>query len=208
VAVPFAAYNDILSWANSLLPITATVAVGLFIVREMLESLRRRRADKRRLSAIKVLLAREIELNYWAIKSYRAALDAIANALVQVPPGIVTITSLPLGDTYRIEREGRLELGGGIAKTTAETMSKHLLDVATLNRTLYHKLESSLDAAAELKHVRDSLITYVSHKDSEFPDLLSGFVIYGRSVLAEIEPKFSDLYRACTNNVLEEHRLR
>jgi hypothetical protein len=61
----------------SILPITVVAAIILFVTKEVFEFFRRRSERSRRLSAIKLLLAEEIEKNHWAHASMFRALEDI-----------------------------------------------------------------------------------------------------------------------------------
>ncbi|WP_158080984.1 hypothetical protein [Pelomonas sp. KK5] len=196
---------------GSLLPATAVVAVLLFIARETLEYFRRRGADKRKVSALTHLLARECELNYWAIK----ALRYIA---IQIPtdenPGEgmqVTIERKPSGRSYAriVSADGGTESHHPVPRVHRELMSKFLLDVATIDRELFVVMEPAYDALSHLEHVRESFVNAPEASDFIGQDgYLEGLAGFALDELLKAEDKIGRLYRHCTGNELTKHRVR
>jgi hypothetical protein len=55
-----------MEWLPSILPVTVVAAITLFVLKEVLEFIKRWRADRRKGQAYRKVLARECELNLWA----------------------------------------------------------------------------------------------------------------------------------------------
>ncbi|KRH98759.1 hypothetical protein AO057_04520 [Curvibacter sp. PAE-UM] len=88
-------------------------------------------------------------------------------------------------------------------------MSKHLLEVATLDKDLFDLVEPALTATAELAHVRESLLYHgSSDEDDVARSHIQGFAEYAIGEIEEARTTLSALYRACTGKDLSEMRLR
>lgn len=145
--------------ASSLLPITALVAVVIFIAKEVIEAVRRWQGNARRKTAFRKLLARECELNHWAIR----ALRSICSDLVELPNAhlhaVFTIEYPKSGRVYAcIDSEAKGQFGKSAVPVIHNAqLEKNLLDIATIDEGLLKVAEPALSAVAELEHVRESL---------------------------------------------------
>ena len=195
----------------SLLPITALIAVMVFICKETIEFLRRRNGDQRKLRALMHLLARECELNLWSIKNLRRILSEVhkfENYKAQIK---VEIKRKPSGRAFAIIRsdDGGIEMHVGIPKVHRELMSKFLLEIATLDEKLFEVVEPAYDGLAEVEHLRESLMNVQDAPDDIGEDgYLEGLAGYALDELQEAENSLARLYEHCTGLPLTEHRLR
>lgn len=195
----------------SLLPITAVVAVLVFLARESLEFFRRRGSDARKSKALTHLLSRECELNYWAIKSIRHIVQQIPCEENPEASGTITVERTPSGRTYAriVSTDAGTESHHNIPKVHRELMSKFLLEIATVDKDLFAVMEPAYDALAELEHVRESLVNAPEAPDYIGQDgYLEGFAGFALDELRDAEQKLSALYRHCTGEELTKHRLR
>jgi len=88
-------------------------------------------------------------------------------------------------------------------------MSKHLFDIAALDRKLFAVFEPAYDSLATLEHVRESLVhIHESEDETNNPDLLRSLADYALGELAKTEAALGALYLHCTGKSLETHRLR
>jgi hypothetical protein len=193
--------NYSLDWLPALLPSTVIVAIILFVIREILEWNRRRRANNRQIEAFKTLLARECELNRWA-------LERLDRALIEMSGQ----SQAELESDYEIERRTsgkiffRNDDGSSwpLPETHSDFMRDNMFAVAALDETLFPLLEAAYDSVIDLTHVRDSLIEYMEEADQH----LEAFIDYGRNELADVKAELEKLYLACTGSQLETGRVR
>lgn len=198
-----------MDFITSFIPITVVAAVIIFLVKEILELIRRRRADVRRIAGLKTMLAREIELNNWTIKALKMTLQAVEHGLEEQPPDQFFINFEKFGRAvFKVVRSNRGPASWPIPEVHGAIISRYMFDAASLDRELFRSLQSTYDAISELQHLRESLISYVMNEDTDFPDFLSGFVEYARKELSKIQSPLSSLYQICTGQELIEHRLR
>lgn len=193
------------------LPATVVAAVLLFIAKEVIEAVRRYRADARKVQALKALLARECELNLWPIKSLRDIFKNVPKLDDENPEILVTIEQRPSGRA--IARIRSYDGGSGSTRTVPDVhrdlMSKHIFEVAALDRKLFEVFEPAYDSLATLEHVRESLVhIHESEEEADNPDLLRGLADYGLGELKKVEAALGALYLHCTGKNLETHRLR
>jgi hypothetical protein len=195
---------------TALLPVTVLAAVILFALKEVLEGIRRWRSNGRKLRAFKLLLARECELNRWAVERLRDALNAME-----------TDAENDIAKEYTIERRAsgmvifkRGEVGDDdwgswpLPEVRLALISDNLLEVATLDKSLFEILESTYDGVIDLKHVRDSLIDFLESEDEHVKAHLDGFPDYGLRELADIQVELERLYQLCTGEQLASGRVR
>jgi hypothetical protein len=193
--------NHSLDWLPVLLPSTVVAAIILFGLKEILEWNRRRRANKRQIAAFKTLLARECELNRWALERLDCALVEMSGQ-----------SQVELESDYEIERRRtgkiifRNDDGSSwpLPETHLDFMRDNMFDVAALDGTLFPLLKAAYDSVIDLEHVRDSLISYLEDGDQH----LEAFIDYGRHVLNDVKSNLEKLYFECTGSQLDKGRVR
>jgi hypothetical protein len=195
----------------SLLPITALIAVLVFICKEALEFFRRRNGDQRKLHALKALLARECKLNFWSIRTLRRIFSEVHTEEHENPQIKVEGKRTPSGRPFArvVSDDEGTESHIGIPKVHRELMSKLLLDVATLDKALYEVMEPAYDGLAEVEHVCESLLNVQDAPEFIGQEgYLEGLAGYALDELKTAESALASLYKHCTGKPLTEHRLR
>lgn len=195
----------------SILPVTALIAVLVFISRETLEFIRRRNGDRRKLHALTALLARECELNLWSIKTLRRIFSEINTDESGDSQILAEIERTLSGRSFAkiVSDDGGIEAHIGIPKVHRELMSKFLLDVATLDKGLFEVMEPAYDGLAEVEHVRESLMNVQDAPEFIGQDgYLKGLARYALDELQQAENALAKLYTYCTGKPLTKHRLR
>lgn len=199
-----------MNWLT-LLPISALVAIGVFLLKEAAEYFRRRAADKRKLHALMMVIARECEINYWTIKSLQRILRELPGD--SSTPGQIqlSVETKPSGRPYAkiVSDDDGLETHIVIPEVSREFMSKHLVEVAALDADMFSVLEPAYDGLAEVAHVRESFVR-MDDSSQLMPreDYLAGFRGYALDELDDAERALSKLYVFCTGRPLVNHRLR
>jgi hypothetical protein len=186
-------------------------AIIMFLVKEVVEAVRRHLGDKRKIHGLKTLFARECELNLWTIMALRSILVNVPKPDDSTPQTIVRIEHTEDKAHYAliISNDGASKATRPIPIVHRELMTKYLLDTATLNKELFGDLEVAYDALADLSHVRQSLIQV--HEDQaqmNIPEFFCSFAEWALDELDEIESALALLYKHCTGGMLENHRLR
>jgi hypothetical protein len=194
-----------MEWLAALLPITVIVAIGLFVLKELLEWTRRSRADLRKIKAFKTLLMRECELNNWA---HRRIADAISNIRSNITSQEIYQYSIKKRDSGKIffeERHDEHSSSWPLPPVRIELMSKLMLDVAMLDDALFVALDGAYDASVELNHLRQGLIDFIDDNDEVH---LEGFVDYALSELPDVHAGLESLYKACSGKELTREATR
>src|SRR5260221_7028108 len=147
--------NRILDSLASFLPATVVVAIFLFILRESLEAVRRRRRDRRKRTAIRTLLAQECERNNWTIHVLRKMSEQIEAELSQGAKFelVHDIHNVPSLRTTR--RRGSFEQTP-IPRAHRSMADKFMMHAAMVDEAGFSKLLPAHEAPAELEHVRNS----------------------------------------------------
>lgn len=192
-------------WLPALLPSTALAAIFLFLLKEFLEGIRRSRAKNRQIEAFKTLLARECELNRWAVCSLNDALKEMDGDSEE-----------NLATDYAIERSKsgkvffRSDDGSAwpLPEARSDLMSEIMFDVATLDKSLFALLQNAYDSVLELKHVRQSLMDFLETDNENEKLHLAGFPDYGLRELKDVQVSLEELYLECTGQKLDKGRVR
>lgn len=196
---------------SNLVPITAVVAVTIFLSKEVLEGRRRRQADSRKIDAIKRLLARDCELNAWTIKSLVQIYQKTQSEINEEYGYIYSVVREPSGKhIFKTDYpDGDPSGATPIPPVYRETISKHLLDIATLNEEFLHVAEAAYDALAEVQHVRDYLLGIEPNSPNSLDrEIDMGLAEYALEELRDAKAPLDALYLFCTGKELTKHRLR
>ena len=195
---------EFLNSLSPLLPITALVAIGLFLAKEVMELVRRRRADARKLGAIRRILSRDLELNQWVLEALRNAVGALERIeaehgrkgrIYESPGKRIRYEHWVEGDKHRSD--------GGLPSVYATNFDRYLLDVATLDRKMLSYVEIASTALANLDHVRSGVVEHIDDQTWR-----GSFVLYARGELDKAEIDLQRLYQYCTGAQKVPVRLR
>ena len=208
-------FPQIWSGFESLLPVTAVVAILVFFAREAFELVKKRRAEARKLSALKLVLARECELNKWVISQLRDVFqdldlnsddepdpkDALLFSIVVKedgePRARILKGTLPVESLYRLPH------------AYMKKMDQFFMEVATIDKELFGYLEAAYDGMVNVQHVRDSIA-----KPHDGIKILGEYAYfwglghYGMAELAKAEVSLTALYKNCTGKSEFKARIR
>jgi hypothetical protein len=203
------------SFALQLIPITneiwksaTAVAVITFVGTELFQHRRARASDKRKLKAIRRLLARECELNYWTVKALRFALDEIKSTR-QEENSAFSIENRSGGAEQLISFiDGNWVGGRSLPHAHPTRFDEVFLEVAALSESLSALLDDAMEATADLEHLRNNIIRHVNDEDGLGEEVLYSLTEYGENELSDIYISLSALHRECTGKELLDHRVR
>lgn len=192
---------------SSFLPITVIFAIALFFLKEIVEFVKKYKANNRKIFAMKRLFSRECEKNLWTVKILRNVLSEINEEYEEGKKVRLKFSYHEQGYVYLYKDDNSMS-GYSITKTHRDLMDKNLMEAAVSNDSLFKKLEGACDALAELEHIRDTFLN-IENSSKEFGNpLLAGFLGYALEELLIIQQSLNDLYKYCTGNELENARLR
>lgn len=167
---------------SDLFPITVVTAIFLFFVKELFELYRRVMNDRRKLSAIKNLLAVEIEKNSWTLKNLKTQLEEIKNN----PDSSIFEVVLGKNELPRFVYKRNDGRGGSspIFKVSSTIFDKVIIELAVLAPKVFELAEQAYEGVAEVQHIRTSLIENLTNKEQETPEeFIASFAEYGIEVL-------------------------
>lgn len=194
---------------QNLIPVTAVVAICLFILKELVEGIRRFLAERRRVKAIKSLVAIECELNLWAVKSLRHVLETIKKDLAD-DEGTEFKLFFPRSGKIQFKsiRSDGSYTGFALAPIHNEYLSKNLLEIAAFGGSFYATAKAAQEALSDLGHLQQSVIYFVQPDDEDDLVHRESFLDYAFSELPDINKALGALYRECTGEELVNHRVR
>ena len=201
--------SSIIKSIESAVPITALIAIILFIVREILDLIKSRRKSFRSRKALKMLLAYELELNYWSLKSLfnlmkkLAEYESINDVELLINKGIET------NYTVKIEEKRTGEwTGQAVPPFYFDRFEKLLLPVGELGENTYEKIQEAYSCLNELNDYRILVLNlFGSNEWLEFPEMTFDY-LSGKST--EFEKYYKQLnmaYKSLTGKELTKHRL-
>ena len=201
-------FKEIGSW----LPATVVTAIILFLIKEILELCRKRAERARKKSAIKILLAEELEKNHWTFVSMFRILDSLKEAFEIYPHAVFWLHIARNGsEHFRMKEEPEVEYDSGqpIPKYFTEMYEKLLPSLAELDQSLFEVVRSTYENIVELGHYRETLTDFLDGEAlTSEPDLtkqfLSDFVNEKDDYYAEL----NNGYKVLTGKELKSWKLR
>lgn len=183
------------------------VAICTFVAKEVLEFIRRLKADRRKVAAYKLLLADEVEKNNWVIRSLRFDLKELKE---DWSTSTVTMEINKAGQKRLkiVSEDG--ESSGVLPDVSRMIVTKVFTDIAVLDEKLFSAATEAYEAVSELEHVKNSLIEFVMTDDKlkQSSGFRDSFVDYAFREIADAYVSLSKLYKLCTGNDLADHKLR
>ena len=188
---------------SSVIPVAVIAAIALFFLRESIDSFRRYRANKLKLSAIKSLLSAECERNNFSIDRMKMAILDMESAIEY---GFTINIENPFTSRERLQiiKPSGSVSGFPIPKVHVANLEKFLFEAATLSSSLFSVMRDAQDALTEIQHVRDGLVTYPV-EDLQYLDGFLGWA--ARELEDHIEP-IRTLYFYIENDPLTKTRVR
>jgi len=190
------------------LPITVLGAMTVFFLREFFEWIRRSRAESRKKKALRSLLTRECELNYWVYEVlFRIA--QLIQADQRAGSSAVYSVSRLANDAINFRRSDSDGFDGRVIPATKlRLMEKLMIEAASIDAELFAVLEPAFDAMIEMEHVRQTLFEAVDQGDEETAPPLIGIHTWMLPELADSFAAMRALYMECAGKELTEWRVR
>lgn len=195
---------------SAVLPVTAVIAILIFVIREILEKKRRDASDARKVLALKKVLARECQLNYTAIIRLRDTLTEMQESGVSENASRLSISEHPTGRySVMVTDAHGSGSGGALLGIQKDSLLKHLIEIAGLSESLYSKCELALDGLSEAEHVYQMLVHGPNEYFPSTPEnYYDGVIYYGLGELDDSIASLRELYLVCTGSVLKQGKLR
>lgn len=197
---------------HSYLPATVVAAIVIFLIKELLELRRRKKERERKLNAIKLLLAEELEKNHWAHRSFFSALSRLQESNEDFPDAQFRLYVSRNGTEHlrmKKDPDEEFESGQWIPKFHDEQYKKLLPMLAELDENLFKKINVAYGELAELTHYRDTLIGFLAGEDpGPGLDLTKEFLADMADEKADYFNKLNSAYKAIRGKDLKEWRLR
>jgi hypothetical protein len=193
----------------NLLPITVYSAIVLFVLKEIVEAIRRYRAERRKKKAISYLVADEIERNHWTVISLFRIFKEISKSLESSPNAKYELKTTHSGiDRFILTHPDGGWTGFTIPPVNDKQYKAHLPTIAELDKKLFKTLEETYSELAELEHLRASLIDWLVD-DSEMKKMFfKDFIEYALSHEGDCVEALKVGYKKSTGKNLEGARIR
>jgi hypothetical protein len=197
---------------QSLFPITAYVAFILFLLKELVEFVKKTSGEHRKIQAIKEILSEELERNLWAYKVLERTVKDSIKILEEFHNPEFGINRTTTGEILfweKFDENKNSESSHPLPEVKHEKYESIVLELAQLDKMLFNSARIAYDSIKELAHVRKSLIEILEDTEkSKVEDLWSGFLGYAESELKNIYKSMNDFYISIKGKPLTKHRLR
>lgn len=188
------------------LPATALVAITLFCIKELLEFCRRRKSERRQLTAINRLLSDEIERNKWTLKVVKNCAASFESAAGQAGYKIFLKDEMSGVVRFCNEKNGEGYGSWPLSEVKEDQLQSNLQKLADLDRKNFTLALDAHDALKELQHLRISIMDHANDESTKYR--FGELANYLREEAEEIEKTLGTFYREITGKELTKHRLR
>jgi hypothetical protein len=165
---------------KNLIPITAVIALLLFITRECLDIFKKRSERIRELNAYKALISEEIRQNYFALK----LLNKVLKVTVKVNNDNVEEYKCDVNTDRYGNEYVFIDLGKGpgnrsssirLKNFSSEVFDSHISDLAKLDQDLYESLKKTYEEISQWKIIRNDLVCYLAGEIRDIRGLYLSF---------------------------------
>lgn len=191
------------------------VALATFVLKERLDSRRKKREQARKIAAVKALLVGEIELNHFCLQRLQGIFREASSEGDGGGPRPTFVYKISQG----LEYFGCIDALSGytgmtpIPSPTFKYYDRFIDIIAEFDGNLFLLVQAAYDGVREMEHVRDSLVHHL--QSDETADMFrpadmrdSGFVEYAIEELGEIYEPMNALYVECAGGELKNVRIR
>lgn len=191
---------DVMNTMTSLFPITATIAICIFIAKELIEFGKRRNEKIRKIAAYKMLVAEEMLKNAWSIRSMRDVLRALQEQFEKI-----LLEKSFSGSSYIVVERMSGKQSTPLWPFHFSVFDRAVIDLAVLDKDLFNSVKEAYQALANVKHARTVLMDMCN--DDSLYDHIETFVGYAMSQMDVAEEKINITYRDCTGQELDQQKL-
>jgi hypothetical protein len=186
------------------LPVTVIAATSLFILREILDYLRKRGERRRKSLAAKSLLRFEIERNYYTKNRLFEIVNDISDNFYGLEgPCEFSLTMTASSGAYYTRRDPgadeKIQAGMPLPRVFMAEFERWLPTIAEVDQKLFEITMTMYETIFELDHLRSSLVDYISDGDENDTHLLEGFVGYALRHAEDTNASFKDYYKKIAN---------
>ncbi|WP_397448702.1 hypothetical protein [Pseudomonas sp. NA-150] len=192
---------DVMNTMTSLFPLTATIAICIFIAKELIEFGKRRNEKLRKIAAYKVLVAEELLKNAWSIRSMREVLAALQDRFDKV-----LLEKTFSGSSYIVVERMNGKQSAPLWPFHFSIFDRAVIDLAVLDKDFFESVKATYLALATVKHARTVLMD-MCNDDHSLSDHLHSFVDYAVSQMDVAEARIKVTYKDCTGMELDRQKL-
>lgn len=188
--------DSVIPFVESILPITALCAIGLFVIKEGLEFIKKNRERGRKLDAYKFLLGEEIQKNAFTVSRLK---EYFAFVLSE---DFGELECKKHEDGYVSVMCRRPDGGGGggaLPIIHTSLFDKAIVELAVLDKKFLGAASEAYEAMAHVENCREQLLRFAADKDWVMLQGLSG---YGQGVVSDANLQLEALYKFCTGKEL------
>ncbi|MFH0731066.1 MAG: hypothetical protein V2B19_32580 [Pseudomonadota bacterium] len=181
---------------TNLIPITAIVALVLFIIRELLDLFKKLLERNRELSVYKKLLSEEIKHNHFVLNLLNRVLkvavkfnnDNVESIKCEVNTDRYgsEYVSIDLG-----EGPGNRRVSMGLKNFSTEVFDSHIVNLARFDGKLYKSIRKTYEEIRMWKTIRNDLVCYLANEIQDIRSLYLNFNL--RMLKQEMKANFKSL---------------
>jgi len=192
------------------IPITAIIAIILFLVRELIVSVKKRKNEEKVIKAIKMLLAEEVKENYATFTIFCKILDDFINSEKELKPQSIN-TDRHKNDWvqyYESQQKGHSFKDVILRNFNFKYYENHISDLALLDMESFEKIQKTYELFRTIQGERDKFVCYLANemKDTS-EEILKGtlrLVTYSQD---GFKKEINDLHKKLVNKDISNKSL-
>lgn len=149
------------------IPLTASIAIGLFLLKQAFDFISKIRADRSKIRALFFIFQRELEINYFCLENLFTLVRTIKDATEEYPKAQMRLLITPDGsEHFRIKYPyGKNECGQSIKPFSFEAYAKYAVNLAELKPKVYTAIELAYREFYALEQDRRTISAFLSNKE-------------------------------------------
>jgi len=207
-------FNSLANDLGKYLPITVIAAIALFIIKEIVDFIKKHKAKKNKIKAISHVISEEIKFNHWSLKKLFEAYKTLADLFEKHPKAIYRVKETRFGSVrFECKEEPSEPVWSGqtLPRFVSDQFNHLLPSLAELDFKTAKRLQITYEEIAELEHYRQTLIMFVSgesHEENVFVEMTKHFISDFAQEENDYFKQIEDGYKALIGKPLKEFRLR
>ena len=190
------------------LPITAFIAIAIFIIKEAIEGFKAKRTRENTKKTVSLLLAYELELNFWSVKHFFHLLSKLEKIEHLDDVTLTLRKGIESNYSVKIEKPNGEFTGQAVPPFHHSRFNTLTVQVAELGEETYKKVQEAYSSLNELEDYRSQALNlFAGNEWLSEPEGTLAFLGYKSQSYNEFYSKLNEAYICLTGNQLKEHRL-
>lgn len=193
---------------EKLIPVTALITITIFLISQIIEGYKVHKKQKHSEKSVKLLLAYELERNFWSVKHFFHLLSELEK-VHRFDEATLTLTKgIESNYSVTIEQKSGEFTGQAIPPFYHSRFDALIIQVSELGEDTYEKIQEAYSSLNELDDYRiQALNLFDGNEWLSEPQLTFAYLGDKAKSYEAFYSKLNEAYVCLTGNELKKHRL-